>query len=83
MSPFRFSISDLGCFLGKSPVTLRAWERKGFVSLPRIGSTRALTAEQVRGVAQTAYDAGRISEERWLLINEALTLLGLIEEENT
>lgn len=80
---FRFSISDLGSFLGKSPVTIRAWERKGFVTLPRVGSNRALTVEEVREVAVIAYRAKRISEDRFRLITEALTLLGLIEVENS
>lgn len=77
---FRFTISNLGIFLGKSPVTIRGWERKGFVALPRVGVNRSLSTEEVRNVARTAWKADRISYERWQLISEALTSLQSIEE---
>lgn len=81
---FRFTISDLGVFLGKSPVTIRAWERKGFIeSLPRLGQNRALTCDDIRGVALTAYHGGRISDDRFQLVAEALTTLELIEQDKT
>lgn len=78
---FRFSISDLGAFLGKSPVTIRAWERKGLIKLPRVGTNRAMTVAEVREAAGIAYDLGRIDGERRWLIHDALTSLSLLEDE--
>lgn len=78
---FRFTISDLGLMLGKSPVTIRGWERKGMLTLPRIGANRALTIAQVREVAGTACEAGRITVDRRQIINEAMTSLAILEQE--
>lgn len=79
---FRFSISDLGHFLGKSPVTIRAWERKKLVSLPRVGINRSLAVEDVRQVALWANKVGRITPERFTMIIDALGALSLLEQEN-
>lgn len=79
---FRFSISDLGIFLGKSPVTIRAWERKGLLKLPRVGNNRSLTTAQVLEVAACAHGAGRISNLRMELIGEAVATMNIIEQEN-
>lgn len=78
---FHFSISDLGIFLGKSPVTIRAWERKGLMTLPRVGANRSLRTTDVRAVARTAHVAGRITMERHEVINEALAVLEDLEQE--
>lgn len=78
---FRFAISDLGNFLGKSPVTIRAWERKGLIKLPRVGNSRALTVSEVRTVAEEAHKLGRISAERRMLVFEALASLEFLEED--
>lgn len=80
---FRFTISDLGLFLGKSPVTIRAWERKEFIApLPRNGLSRSMDCETVYKVAQIARQAGRISEERMWLIQDVVMALRAIETEN-
>lgn len=78
---FHFSISGVGVFLGKSPVTIRAWERKGLVSLPRVGANRSLTVPDLREVAQIAFHAGRITGDRLYLIGDALGALSIIEAE--
>lgn len=80
---FRFSISDLGIFLGKSPVTIRAWERKGLLTLPRVGTNRALTSQQVLEVAVLAHHAGRISQDRLDLISDAIGAINVIEQEGS
>lgn len=80
---FRLTISDVGVFLGKSPVTLRSWERKGLLTMPRVGGKRVLSVKDVLAVAEIAYRHHRITNERWFLIREALMVLSLIETENT
>lgn len=79
---FHFTISDLGRFLGKSPVTLRGWERKSFIDIPREGTDRRLDLQDIRRIATTAREGRRISDARFNRINAAITLLELIEEEN-
>lgn len=83
MSEFAFAISDVGLFLGKSPVTIRSWERKGLVKLPRVGNKRSLTISQVRDVARIVHAAGRIPMERLTLIAETLNLLEELQEVNS
>jgi predicted site-specific integrase-resolvase len=81
---FYFTVSDLGRFLGKSPVTLRGWERKGLITFARdSGNDRKLTAPQVREAAEIARQLGRIDEERLRLVGAAVTLLEMIEKENS
>lgn len=81
---FYFTITDAARFLGKSPVTLRQWERKGLVVLPREseGGDRRFTTEDVRQLAETAYDLRRINLERLRLINMSTTALDVIERMN-
>jgi hypothetical protein len=77
---FTFTITDAAIFLGKSPVTLRQWERKGVVSFDRLGSNRRLDCEGMRQLAERAYVLGRISHRRYLLVSAGLTILELIEQ---
>lgn len=80
---FVFGISDLGKLLGKSPVTLRGWEDRGFVDLPRDASgDRKLTCADVRRVAEVARGASRISQHRADLVAATMTLHEQIEIEN-
>jgi predicted site-specific integrase-resolvase len=80
---FYFTVTDLARFLGKSAVTLRTWERNGLVDLPRdSGGDRKLSAEDVRRVAKTAYELGRINLHRLHLVDATVTLLTIIETEN-
>ncbi len=55
-SQFAFTITDAGRFLGKSPVTLRGWERSGLVALPRDveGGDRKFTATDIYALAYRA-----------------------------
>lgn len=76
---FTFTVTDAAIFLGKSPVTLRQWERKGVVRFTRLGTDRRLTCEDMRLLAERALGLGRISAKRYLLVQAALTILELIE----
>lgn len=81
---FNFTVTDLARFLGKSPVTLRHWERQGLVAFPRdSGGDRKLTVEEIRYVASLARTLGRITEERLHLVEAAVTMIQMIEKENT
>jgi hypothetical protein len=75
-----FTITDAAIFLGKSPVTLRQWERKGVVQFPRLGADRRLTIGDMRALAARALELGRIDEARHRLIETSLNLLQFIEE---
>lgn len=80
---FHFTISELGRLLGKSPVTLRKWDRTGFVSIPRDQSgDRRLEVHDVRVIADTARQGGRITQNRYDLVSATMTLVGLLEKEN-
>lgn len=80
---FHFTVTDLARFLGKSPVTLRHWERQGLIVFPRDPSgDRKLTVEEIRHVAGLAKTLGRITEERAQLVQAAMTILTIVEKEN-
>jgi hypothetical protein len=80
---FTFTISDLGRLLGKSPVTLRGWEDKGLVDIPRDQSgDRKLTCADIRTIADRAYELGRINRRRANLVHATMTLIEQIEAEN-
>ena len=80
---FAFTITDLALLLGKSPVTLRGWERQGLITFPRDPSgDRKFTLDDLRTAAVAARDLGRITEYRLDLVRAALTLLSFIEKEN-
>lgn len=81
---FTFTVTDLGRFLGKSPVTLRGWEAQGLLTLPRApGGDRKMDLGHVREVARVGFSLGRISEVRLNLILAAMTLLELLEKRKT
>lgn len=80
---FHFTVTDLARFLGKSPVTLRHWERQGLVVFPRDSSgDRRVTADEIRHLARIAHRLGRISTERLHMVEASITLLKIIEKEN-
>jgi hypothetical protein len=79
-----FTVVDLARLIGKSPVTIRGWEKKGLISLPRdSGDNRKLTCEDVRSVAKVALDLGRIHKRRYQLVLSTLYLLEQVEMENS
>lgn len=79
---FSFTISDLARILGKSPVTLRGWERHGLISFPRNGrGDRRFDLASLRGVLDTSVVRERVAEDRIYLAEAAITILGLIENE--
>lgn len=78
-----FTITDLARLIGKSPVTIRGWEKQKLIELPRdTGDNRKLTCEDVRHVAKIAHDLGRIDRRRYQLVLSALFLLEQVELEN-
>lgn len=80
---FNFTVTDLARFLGKSPVTLRHWERQGLVVFPRDNNgDRRLTCYEIRQMARIAKTLGRISEARLNLVEAAITLLEQVEKAN-
>lgn len=80
---FQFTVTELARFLGKSPVTLRHWERQGLIVFPRDQSgDRKLSTSEVRYVAQIAKKLGRINDDRLRLVEASITLLEIIEKEN-
>jgi len=80
---FHFTVTDLARFLGKSPVTLRHWERQGLVVFPRdTNGDRKLSTQDVRYMARIAANLGRITEERKNLVEATITMLQLVEQEN-
>jgi predicted site-specific integrase-resolvase len=80
---FTFTISDLGRLLGKSPVTLRGWENKGLVDIPRDQSgDRKLGCQDVRVITDRAYEHKRINQRRVNLVYATITLMEQIEHEN-
>lgn len=80
---FHFTITDLARFLGKSPVTLRHWERQGLVVFPRDNNgDRRLTCYEIRQIARIAKTLGRITEDRLNLVEASITLLEQVERQN-
>jgi hypothetical protein len=80
---FSFTISDLGRLLGKSPVTLRGWDDRGLVDIPRDPSgDRKLGCADIRTIADQAFELGRINRRRANLVHATMTLIEQIEAEN-
>lgn len=80
---FSFTVTDLARFLGKSPVTLRSWERQGLFSFPRDSSgDRKFSTADIREFAVQARKLKRISKLRLQYIDACVTILELIEREN-
>lgn len=80
---FTFSITDLALLLGKSPVTLRSWERKGFVTMPRDSrGDRRFRSQDVRKIASKARDNRRINNNRYEIVIATMMLLDMVEKEN-
>jgi predicted site-specific integrase-resolvase len=81
---FHFTVTDLARFLGKSSVTLRSWERKGLLSFPRDASgDRKFSTTDIRDAARKARALKRISNQRLQYIESCVTMLELIERENS
>ena len=81
---FTFTVTDLARFLGKSPVTLRSWEKKGLLSFPRDASgDRKFSAADIRDSAKKAKSLKRISNQRLQYIEACVTMLEMIERENS
>lgn len=80
---FTFTVTDLARFLGKSPVTLRSWEKKGLLTFPRDPSgDRKFTTADIRESAKKAKSLKRISKQRLQYIEACVTMIELIEREN-
>jgi hypothetical protein len=80
---FSFTVSEFARLLGKSPVTVRGWERKiPEFKLPRDGDDRRLTCNDVRKYTNIVYSMKRITKTRLYLVEAVVTLLELVEKEN-
>lgn len=80
---FYFTVTDLARFLGKSPVTIRGWERKGLVTIPRdSGGDRKMTIDDIYEVAKIALGARRIDESRFKMIAATVGTITIIEMSN-
>jgi predicted site-specific integrase-resolvase len=80
---FTFTVTDLARFLGKSPVTLRSWEKKGLLTFPRDASgDRKFTTADIRDSAKKAKFLKRITNQRLQYIEACVTMLEMIEREN-
>jgi DNA-binding transcriptional MerR regulator len=80
---FTFTVTDLARFLGKSPVTLRSWEKKGLLTFPRDASgDRKFTTVDIRESARKAKSLKRITNQRLQYIEACVTMLEMIEREN-
>lgn len=78
---FSFTISDLGRILGKSPVTLRSWERQGLISYPRNGrGDRRFDLDGLRRTLREPIVIERVDEARIRMAEAAITILELIEK---
>jgi DNA-binding transcriptional MerR regulator len=81
---FSFTVTDLARFLGKSPVTLRGWERQGLFNFPRDTSgDRKFSIADIREISKQAKHIKRISNQRLQYIEACVTMLELIERENS
>ena len=80
---FTFTVTDAARFIGKSPVTLRGWERQKMVKLPRDpGGDRKFYIEDIWNLALVAEKRGRISRDRLRMAQATLTMLRMLEKEN-
>lgn len=77
---FTFTITDLARLLGKSPVTLRGWERQKLLTFPRdSGGDRKLTCEEIVIAANKARKLGRINENRLRVVEGAMASFQFVE----
>lgn len=82
-SKFSFTISDAARFLGKSPVTLRGWERNGLIQYPRNGrNDRRFELNDLRTLACHPTVLERVPQDRIRILEAAVTLLEIVENEN-
>jgi hypothetical protein len=81
-SRFHFTIADFARLIGKSPVTLRQWERQKIISFPREGSDRKFYIDDVVKCAEKAHALKRIPRHRLDLVIGAMSLLRFIEFTN-
>lgn len=79
---FSFTVTEAARFLGKSAVTLRMWERRGLVAMPRLGTDRRFSIRDLRELAAWAHSTNRIGTDRLHLVEAGLTVLELIESED-
>ena len=77
-----FTIGDAGRLIGKAPVTIRLWEGKGQVVIPRKGGDRRFTLDEMQTFAEWAYQNSKISLARLDAVTVALNNLADIERMN-
>lgn len=81
---FTFTITDLARLLGKSPVTLRGWERQKLLRFPREKDEgdRKFTCDEIVIASRKARQLGRINDTRLQLIEGAMGTFKFIETAN-
>jgi hypothetical protein len=79
---FSLTVTDAARLLGKSPVTLRKWERLGYFEFPRIGDDRRLGTADMRHLVANAVSRKVITTDRARQIELVLLTLEQIESEN-
>jgi DNA-binding transcriptional MerR regulator len=78
---FTFTVSDAAILFGKSPVTLRQWEKKGIVDFPRLtNGARRMSSNDIRQIALVVQHKNYITRQRLQLINAILTMMELAEQ---
>ena len=82
MDEFEFTLSNVAKLLGKSPVTLRKWEKQGIYEFPRVSGDRKLQTCDLQELASIARDLNRISTNRYRMIVAVCSILRIIEDEN-
>jgi hypothetical protein len=77
-----FTIGDAGRLIGKAPVTIRLWESKGLVTIPRKGGDRRFTLDEMQSFAEWTYHNSKISLARLDAVTVVLNNLREIERMN-
>jgi predicted site-specific integrase-resolvase len=79
---FSLTVTDAARLLGKSPVTLRKWERLGYFEFPRLGDDRRLRTADMRRLVENALSRHVITSDRARQVELVLLTLEQIESEN-
>lgn len=75
-------ITDIAPILGKAPVTLRGWEREGFIKFRRNSKgDRRINIDELLEITKRAHRAGRIDDTRRDIITAVVSLIKVMERE--
>jgi hypothetical protein len=79
-SKIYFTMGDLSALFDRSPVSLRQWQKKGYIYFNGEG-IRKLCPSEVKGVAKKAREIKGVNHHRLDILEAAMTLLEILEEE--